>query len=353
MALSRLDIHQLRNLQHVRLQPGSYFNLLWGSNGAGKSSVLEAIHLLGRGSSFRGNDVRSLLSHGAERCLVSAKLEHSGVTIGTEFTRSELTYRIDGAAAANRAALSERLPVVFLGQESHRLLTEGPQQRRRFLDWGVFHVEPRFLMAWRRYQRALKQRNTALRHGQRLAPWDEELVKLATEITEFRGAYLNRLAPYVQYYLAALCELKDFTLKLFPGWRQDTTLAEALKHGLEQDKTFGYTRYGAHRADLVIKTDGRQAKEVVSRGQQKLLICALTLAQAMLVNENEATSCVVLIDDLAAELDPDHRLKLLALLAALGSQVFITATDTATSWGEMQTECRLFHVKQGTIDPSD
>ncbi len=351
MALSRLDIHHLRNLPHVRVQPGPRFNLFWGSNGAGKSSVLEAVHLLGRGLSFRTSDFRSLLAIGADSCTVSGRSLSSGSAIGVEFNRNGISYHLDGKPAVNRAALSERLPMVFLGPDSHKLLTEGPQQRRRFLDWGVFHVEPRFLTAWKRYQRALRQRNMALRTGQNLTPWDDELVKNALEITEYRDAYLERLSPHVHYYLNELCQLESPSLKLAPGWRQESNLQSVLRSGIEQDKAFGYTRHGPHRADLVLKTAGKLAKEVVSRGQQKLLICALILAQAKVVNEGKNTPCILLVDDLASELDSDHRSKLLSLLAGLNSQVFITATEATLPALNNTSDWVVFHVEQGSVRP--
>lgn len=351
MALSRLDVSKLRNLHTARLLPGPRFNLFWGGNGAGKTSVLEAVHLLGRGCSFRTSDLRNLLAHGEETCVVAGKVLGSGVGLGTEFDRNGGTYRIDGNLAQNRAALSERLPVIFFGPDSHRLLADGPQLRRRFMDWGVFHVEPQFLTIWRRYQRALKQRNMALRTGQALNAWDEELVVSAQEITRFRAAYLTRLIPQVERYLQELCQLESISFSLAPGWRQDTEYSKVLGGGQEQDRLFGYTRYGPHRADLIIKIGGKPAKDVVSRGQQKLLICALTLAQAVVVNAYNSNPSVLLIDDLASELDPPHRLKLLQLLAELGGQVFITATEQLNLPPEFNAELTVFHVEHGAIKP--
>ncbi|MEK7321963.1 MAG: DNA replication/repair protein RecF [Pseudomonadota bacterium] len=349
MALSRLDVNNLRNLRTTRLLPGPQFNLFWGANGAGKTSVLEAVHLLGRGCSFRTSDFRHLLPPGVETCVVTGKLVGSGMALSTEFNRNGVNYRIDGNLAPNRAALSERLPVIFLGPDSHRLLSDGPQLRRRFMDWGVFHVEPQFLTVWRRYQRALKQRNMALRVGQGLDSWDNELVRSAQEITRFRTIYLSRLLPHVEHYLAELCELEAISLALAPGWRADADYSDVLRVGQEQDRAFGYTRYGAHRADLIIKTAGKPAKDVVSRGQQKLLICALMLAQATVVNTCNSNPSVLLVDDFASELDPQHRFKLLQLLAELRGQVFMTATERLILPQEFNTELAVFHVEHGEI----
>jgi len=349
MALSRLDINNLRNLRTARLLPGPQFNLFWGANGTGKTSILEAVHLLGRGCSFRSADLRHLLPPGVETCLVTGKLAGSGMALGTEFDRKGANYRIDGNLAANRAALSERLPVIFLGPDSHRLLSDGPQLRRRFIDWGVFHVEPQFLPLWRRHQRALKQRNMALRTGQELNSWDDELVRSAQIITHFRLAYLTRLIPRIEHYLNQLCDLESISLSLAPGWRQDADYSDVLRTGQEQDRVFGYTRYGAHRADLIIKTAGKPAKDVVSRGQQKLLMCALMLAQAMVVNDCNSNPSILLVDDFASELDPQHRFKLLQLLAEMNCQVFMTATEQLALPHEFNAELAVFHVKHGDI----
>lgn len=346
MTLCTLEMHNVRNLAPVQLHPSPRFNLFFGGNGAGKTSVLEGIYLLSRGQSFRSAEPYSLVHHGLASCTVTAKTA-TGSNLGIELARTGARCRIDGREA-QRAELAQGLPLLFIGPDSHRILNDGPQQRRRFLDWGAFHVEPRFLAVWRRYQRALKQRNMALRLGQALAAWDDILAEVALELDQIRRSYLDRLLPYAVAYVREFGDLDGLTLDYLSGWRHDASYKEVLATAAVQDRVLGYTRYGPHRGDLHIKLRGHPAREVVSRGQQKLLIYSLLLAQATQLQQVSGLRCVVLVDDLAAELDGPRRALLLDVLARLDSQIFITTVNDS-DWPTTAGMTARFHVEQGRI----
>lgn len=351
MALSRLDIHHLRNLTSVRLEPQPGFNGLYGANGSGKTSVLEAIYLLGRGSSFRTKDLSRVLQSDSEGFQVAARLMPQGVSLGMDFRAGGTTlYRMGGQALRGRLELAQQLPLLFVSPDSHALISDGPQQRRRFIDWGLFHVEHRFLPAWRRYHRALRQRNRSLGTAGVENAWDPELVQAAELITGLRQTYLQRLEPYVSAYLRRLMAAEDIRLHFSQGWRQDLSFGDALKATLPQDRAYGFTRQGPHRADLLVKVNGRLAKETVSRGQQKLLVIAMLLAQVALMNDVAAVSPVILIDDLAAELDRQHKVILLDVLAERKAQVFLTVTERQLL-PVNDLPIRWFHVDHGQVEP--
>lgn len=352
MGLSRLEISNIRNLQPVRIDLNPGFNGLCGSNGSGKTSILEALYILGRGTSFRTKDLSRVLQYGTRQFYVSGKLEVSNLSLGVEYQAQGLQLRIAGQQERSRLELATHLPILFISPESHALITEGPQQRRRYLDWGVFHVEQGFLPIWRRYQRALKQRNKALGTPGLDMAWDGELIHAAEQITELRRNYITKLEAYVDQFVQRLVELEKVTVSYLPGWRQDLSYLEVLRASLLQDREYGFTRHGPHRAEVVIKIGNRLARDSISRGQQKLLVIALLLAQVALLNEVAFIQPVILIDDLTAELDLHHRNRLLEVLSGLKAQTIMTVTEESALPVNNGTPIRWFHVEHGKVKES-
>ena len=352
MGLARLEISNIRNLQSVRVDLNPGFNALYGANGSGKTSFLEAIFVLGRGTSFRTKDLSRVLHDGAQHFYVSGKLDSSMSILGIEYQAGGTQFRIAGQKARGRLELAEYLPLLFISPESQTLVSEGPQQRRRFLDWGVFHVEPGFLPAWQLYQRALKQRNKALGTPGVETAWDLELARASELMTQMRSDYITRLIPYVKLYVHKLLALDNVSLSFTPGWRQGLSYLEALRSSLAQDREYGFTRQGPHRADLVVRVGNRLARDTLSRGQQKLLVFALLLAQVALLNEIAAVQPVIMIDELAAELDATHREQLMEVLAELKAQIFITVTERRALSDDEKIPIKWFHVEQGHINPA-
>ncbi len=353
MGISRLEIQNIRNLHSARVDLSPGFNGLYGLNGSGKTSFLEALYLLGRGTSFRTRDLERVLQNGAEQFLVAGKLEFTNTPIGIEYRDKGIEFRIGGQVAHSRLDLAAQLPLLFISPDSHLLISEGPQRRRRFLDWGVFHVEPSFPSVWRRYQRGIKQRNKALVLG---TPgietvWDNELARAAEDITTLRRAYLGKLEPYVDQYLERLVHLDEVSLNFACGWRPGLDFMEALRTSLQQDLEYGFTRHGPHRADIIIKIGNRPARDIVSRGQQKLLVIAMLLAQVALLNEATALRPIILFDDLVAELDVHHRHRLMTVLAELKAQVILTVTERQSLPVSDELPIKWFHVEQGEITP--
>ncbi len=351
MGLTRLEIRNIRNLHSVSVEPGQGLNGLYGLNGSGKTSFLEALYILGRGSSFRSKDLGRVLQDGTQQFLISGKLSPQNISIGVEYQAQGVRYRVDGQTVQSRLELAGQLPLLFISPESHALISEGPRQRRRFLDWGVFHVEPGFMPAWRRYQRALKQRNRALGESGVETAWDHELARAAEEITQLRRDYLERLSPFVDRFVQRLVELDSISLGFTSGWRQGHEFMEILQESLAQDREYGFTRQGPHRADVIVKVGNHPARDTISRGQQKLLVIALLLSQVALMNEATLRRPVILVDDLAAELDIHHRQRLLAVLSELQAQVFLTVTERQALPFSDDIAVRWFHVEQDQIMP--
>jgi DNA replication and repair protein RecF len=360
MPLTRLSVTAVRNIDTVTLHPSPRINLLTGLNGSGKTSLLEAIHLLGLARSFRSTRLQPVIQHEKPACTVFAEVSCLGRqsrSLGVTRSRDgEYLIRIDGQTIRSAAELAEILPLQLINPDSFRLLEGSPKQRRQFMDWGVFHVEHQFLQVWQRFQKSLKQRNSLLRRGRiprsALDPWEVELVAVAEKIDSFRQAYLARLKPVFEAALARLVDLDGLTLSYYRGWDRERALQSILDAQFERDMQLGYTQAGPQRADLRLRLNGQNAVDVLSRGQMKLVVCALKIAQAKLLEQNDRLAdCVFLVDDLPSELDARHRGALCTLLEELGCQVFITGVEAeqlASSWRE-ETPLAMFHVEHGHI----
>lgn len=334
--ITQIQLNQFRNIQqaHCRLAPG--LNLFIGDNAAGKTSLIEALWLLASGRSFRASKTQNLIQLNQPQTTVFVETQsqqhHRKHRLAVQKSSQQTLLRLDGQTIQGQSRLAPYLPLQLLTPESHKLLEEGPKARRNFMDWGCFHQNSAFIDFWRHYQRSLKQRNSALK--KKMPPkmiqlWDSQLIENALQIDSMRRNYLQQLTPYLQEFCQALMpELgEEVACHYRAGWPKNTeNLADLMQQNLFKDQQLGHTQYGAHRADIRFRFAGQEAMQILSRGQQKLFVCALLLAQAKLHQQVCGEPVVMLIDDLPAELDENHRLKLLELLQHLHIQHLITST---------------------------
>tara|TARA_R110000772_G_scaffold26389_11_gene68087 strand:- start:2522 stop:3604 length:1083 start_codon:yes stop_codon:yes gene_type:complete len=354
--LKKLSITRLRNLDTVTIAPSPAFNFIYGENGSGKSSMLEAIFLLGRAKTFRSASKTPIIQIGTNDCVIHALLDEEQ-SLGFSRTQSgDQQIRINGQNAGNSAELAQKLPLQLFNADAFKILEGGPGVRRGFLDWGVFHVEQDFISHWRQAQRALLNRNSLLKkrnidHAE-LKPWTQEFCRHAEEVHKYREAYIKKYVLSLSTTLNEMLPLDSFSLKYVKGWEQDEDLEAVLSKSLDKDIKYGHTASGPHRADLKIQIGSESAAEHLSRGQQKLLLIAMKFSQAILLKEQCSKSCVFLLDDLPAELDSANRSRVLAMLSKLGEQAFITGIakqDLLESMQEIGKEMKLFHVEHGKI----
>lgn len=356
MSLQRLKATQLRNLHDLDLRPAAGITVFQGENASGKTSLLEGIHILSCGKSFRTSQLAHVIRYGGDRMVISGELasDETGVmAIGMELDRrgsGRIRMRAGGKPLHRTSELAALMPVIAIHQDSPRVFTEGPQYRRQFLDWGLFHVEPAFLPLWQRYRRALKQRNALLQ--QRAAgveAWDPELSASGTEIDRLRRRYLERFMPHFRH-MTDLLRIEDrIEASYSPGWEDGEELGTALKRSLPADRVIGYTRLGPHRADIVFRRGSAAVREDLSRGQIKVLVCALHLAQAAAFGEATGRQVLLLIDDLTAELDEFHAGRLLERVVAMRLQTFITSAEPRLHSLLSGVTHKLFHVEHGEV----
>src|SRR6267143_6884054 len=308
MILTELTVSGLRCIEHAELEIPAGLALVCVDNGAGKTSLLEAMFLLGRGRSFRTRNSERLIRRGQDHLRVIGRVGGPSApiqTLGLEVTRDGTSARIGGRHAQSLAELSHAFPVQVIEPGVHKLVEEGGYRRRRRRDWAVFHVEPQFVDTWVRYTRALKQRNAALKLHSEPGVWDPELARLGEVIAESRRRFLSELQPHWQEAVAALSGL-DVELHYIRGWAHDHTLLDALASSRARDEARCLTHAGPHRADVAVRLHGRPAREVLSRGQQKLVAAAMTVAQLRFLQEATQTTPTLLLDDPAAELDGER-----------------------------------------------
>jgi len=353
MPLTWLQVEQFRCLQGVELELDPHFNLFVGPNASGKTSLLEALFFLGRGRSFRTRRLENLIRQGQKAFVIVGRTGPGpGSTLGIRGSREGTEIRISGRAAQSAAELAEYFPPQVIDPEIHKLLEEGPGRRRRFLDWGVFHVEHAFLPTWQRYHKALRQRNAALKQelpDGAIAVWDPELGEAGEALHAQRQAYLARLNEPLARVGQRLLGL-DVGLVYHRGWPEDLGLPESLKRDLDRDRRYKATQHGPHRADIVVRVEGHAAKDRVSRGQQKLLAAGLTLAQLELQESDRPGRAALLLDDPAAELDAANLGRLLDCVRGLSTQLIVTSLSANVAG--LPEGGGMFHVEQGTIRPA-
>lgn len=362
MHVLRLELQNVRRFDALRLEPAEGLNLLLGDNGAGKTTVLEALHLMAYGRSFRGRVRDGLVRAGSPALEVFVEWrEDARVRIrraGLRHAGQDWQGRLDGASVQQLSELCAALAVVTFEPGSHALITGGAEHRRRYLDWGLFHVEPDFLPVWRRYARALKQRNALLKTGTaagQLDAWDRELAEAGEATARFRQSYLDDLAPAVDTMAAAMApQLGGVALEHAPGWRRsEMPLIDALLLARERDRLTGHTSVGPHRGDWRIAFGALPGREALSRGQAKLAALSALLAQAAHHARTRGEWPIVALDDLASELDRHHQARVLELLAAQRAQVFLTGTEPPAGLAATGLRPQRFHVEHGQVRALD
>lgn len=362
MIVQRLRLQSFRRFGEAELEPQPGFNLICGDNGSGKTSLLEALHLLAHGRSFRGRVRDGLVRQGDSALSVFAEWQAgSGSThrAGLRHAGGDWEARLDGVPVTHLGELCEALAVVSFEPGSHALIDGPSEGRRRYLDWGLFHVERAerggdFLQLWRRHARALKQRNALLRQRRadaQLDAWEHELAQAGEALTAQRETHVVRLQPHLDAMVAALLPAAGAAeLCLHPGWRrQELSLADALLLARDRDIAQGHTSVGPHRADLRLALRDLPGRDGLSRGQAKLAALALLLAQAAYLAGQDGHWPVLQLDDLASELDRRHQQRVLQALHASGAQVFVTGTEPPPVLQQLNLPITRFHVEHGAV----
>lgn len=359
MRVETLRLAGVRILAEAELELAAGGNLIIGANGSGKSSVLEGLFLLSSGRSFRPGRPDAWVRKGSEQasCWANLRDELSQSCHGLGWLREGRGWqaRVDGEPVQRLSELFAHCPVLCFTPESGELILGATELRRRFLDWGLFHVEPEFLPVWRRFQRALRQRNLDLRrrrvHDGGSEAWLLELARAGEQLHRLRLQQVSALQAELPRVLECLLsELGPATLEYRPGWPSDRgALLEVLKDGGDNDLKLGFTGLGPQRAGWQLSFSRLPRHEHYSRGQAKLAALAMLLAQRNLFRRRRGQAPILCLDDLAAELDRAHRRRVLDYLQRDGGQFLVTAVEAELLHADGLQAAAVFHVEQGRV----
>ncbi|PCI77427.1 MAG: DNA replication/repair protein RecF [SAR86 cluster bacterium] len=355
--IEKLSVTAVRNIHDLDIEPIPTVNILHGENGSGKTSILESIHLLASGRSFRTNKLEPLINSDQDTAIVFARLS-DGKEIGLSKSRRQKRHlKFRSEKQANWENVARELPCQILDSNSFLLLEGGPKSRRQFLDWGVFHVEHGFVENWRRSKKSIANRNLLLKQRpldlRQLAAWDSELCLAAGEVHRAREEYFKVFLPLFLELYRKMNGVDVDTLRIDyeSGWDVDRDLEDILVENRDIDIRYGATQNGPHRADLTFRIGRNRAVDILSRGQQKMLVSTMKIAQGLLLSQALGRKCIFLVDDLPSELDRDNRVAILSQLVSMGGQIFVTCVEIGGILDSLSGQPKLatFHVERGTI----
>ena len=350
MAIDRFIVTDFRNISFADLNFSPKFNLIYGKNGSGKTSLLEAIYYLGHNRSFRSHLKQRIVQHGKDKLILFAEMNDKKLGLERSLNLKSQIH-LDEETIHSILPITEMLPIQVIDSKTFQLLDSVPENRRQFLDWGVFHMEHQYSSLWKKFQRILKQRNHALRARlpiKEVKTWDEPFVIVANEINALRKAYFNDISEYFAMN-NALFDFGNIDYQYKQGWNADFSLEEHLKKNISSDMRFGYTQCGPQRADIKISFNAVPAKDVLSRGQQKFLISCMKTSQLQYLFDRTSKRALLLLDDLPSELDNSRQMALVSRLKEVSGQMFITSIDKASVYDCLEEKSSTFHVEHGTV----
>ena len=353
MRVLRLQVHNFRKLHHVDLELHPRINLFIGDNAAGKTSLLETFHVAAYGRPFTGLFEDALGPTGTGwKVTVSGRAHHDHPQdqIEVAFHSKRHEQKINGQTRAT-ADLARLLPIALLEPRSHALMADGPSQRRRYLDWGLFHVEHGFLDVWRRYRRALRQRNNLLRLGAdnaQLRPWTVELIETGERLHRSRQQQLNRVREDLLSYLDSLVGAGPWTIELDPGWDQGYSLSDVLQRNEAADQKLGQTMKGPHRAEILFSRDGSPLRTRFSRGEETMVVAALLFAQVAAVRRHSAGCVILRVGGFPSEMGETAQRHLLQALVKTQEQVVMTSLGVTAPLAAIEDRA-MFHVEHGAV----
>lgn len=354
MGIKSVELINFRNINCTELKINQSLNIFFGENASGKTSILEALYMISTGNSFRTKKLQEIIKFDKDRLYVNGVTENVGeipISIGISIGRSDRKIRINGKEIASRAELARYSPLQLVNPKSFMVIEGSPSFRRQLMDWGVFYIKPSFIQNWKRYKRALIQRNHIIKSGivNDIEIWDRELSKYGTMVSEDREEYLAELKPYFTAIAKNFYPLLNFDLRFYPGWDTTHKYLESLQKNKSRDVHYGFTQNGPHKADFQILVENHMAKKFASRGQIKILVIALKIAQLELLKLKSSRQAFLLIDDICAELDKKNLQILKGLMREIDLQYFLSVLNKLDFGDFRKFDSSIFKLHDGLI----
>ncbi|NNE63831.1 MAG: DNA replication/repair protein RecF [Gammaproteobacteria bacterium] len=352
MSLRQFSLTDFRNLNSTTLDFHPRVNLIYGENGSGKTSLLEAIHTICQAQSFRQHHLKKCIKHGSDRFLLFAKFD--GYKAGISRSSNKLEIRVNGESINRQSELVRLTPVKVFNADTFQLLTGPPDFRRKYLDWCLFHVEQSYVHNWLKFRQALRQRNRLLKERRNLHLldyWDDHLVEPSNVLGSLRKDYCEKISTLMSTEFKELSGDMNITVAYHSGWDESVGLLESLKEHKQKDIRNGFTGKGVHRDNIILLSNGRPVKDILSRGQLKRLTIVLLLAALKIVAKTKAYPIILLIDDLSAEIDQKSEEVIYTALLNIDLQVFITNIRESVPGAIKGKDFKMFHVEHGMIKP--
>lgn len=357
MLLKRFLGQNIRNIKNLDISPASSINVIAGLNGAGKTAFLEGLYLLGNGKSFRTNRFADLVRTDQENVAARGEfrtgdLSSQDLSVKVFKTRDGTSILINGEAISNASTLSRLVPMLLVEANSFGIIEGGPKIRRAMIDRVAFHVEPDFLLKYRTLAEALEQRNALLRNpagaGQ-IQFWDEKIEDCANRITEIRQGCVAQVNELLSTDTRSRFEPGAISLRYRQGWAAGRSLADVLRDNRQRDIAAGSTSEGPQRAEIEVRLKHSLAARIASRGQIKSIVVSIVCALIRLVASRRGFVPMLLLDDIAAELDESGVSKALESIRDTGAQAFITAINDNVRGCLDGFADRAFHVEHGSV----
>ena len=350
MWFESIRVLNLRCLEQLEYRPQSALNLVCGANGSGKTSLLESFALASLGKSFLTNRSLDIVRTGTSGLSVLATVvstDEMRSTVAVSKENGQTKIALDGQPIMVASSLAQRVPILVINSKSSDLLTASPSSRRALIDRTVFHVEPDYAATWRHYRHALRQRNVLLRRsGSRTEGeyWNRRLGHYAALIDAERTAVVESINRSLEH-CRLVSNLGRLAFDYQPGWRRERSLVTELADRWARDVQAGYTTIGVHRADMTLTAAGMPIAKRISRGQGKAIICTVVTALARFIEARINEAPVVLVDDLAAELDDGMRTEIVDMINARDGQRIYTAIKPTDLPEIAEVVAEVFHVE--------
>ncbi len=352
MLLKKLRLDKYRNISKIFIEPSNNLTIIYGKNGQGKTNLIESIFMLANARPFRFSKISDHICHGFKTATICGTVQNEGIEneIFIQLENSARRVSINGKNIQNALELHGKLVVVLFSPDDVVMVKFGPEIRRRYFDRSLYTAERNFLHNYQNYYHTLKQRNALLKTNnyETLDIWTEQLADAGNLIMEERQRYIIKLQKLFQKNYQRISGQHE---KVEIKYKPDVTinLKNALLKQLEQDKLHKNTGLGPHRDDILFFIDGKPLKVYGSQGQQRSFVLALKMAEMNYINETFGEQPLLLLDDIASELDKERMMNLLTFIHQQKLQTLVTTTDINNFLPILQNDSRLLQVEGGRL----